>query len=355
VLTSPTARSHPLLKALKHKIWDAVHEPDPPAESGVHIDPLDVPPVDMSTRSTWHREAFAGPEMAAFRRGLTIGDADVRTSILDDLATYFDITPDEARRRALHWEEISVQEWADANGDDGDDGRVEFYRTQNSWAYDLMWWAYLQSEGHADPSNVVALRFLQQWAPGRRHLDFGSGVGVTTQVFLETGWTSTMADLSSTLLDFARFRLERRGQEATTIDLLDQDLPAGAYDAITAIDTLAHVPDVHQTARALHTALGRDGVLVANIDVRSAAPETVWHLQDDEKRAGYDVLRAGFVHIGSMGYELQAYRKVRPGGLRFRVRTLAQWVVMASPLRRVAVRASRRVLRSLWSVRERLR
>ncbi|GEL23591.1 hypothetical protein PSU4_25450 [Pseudonocardia sulfidoxydans NBRC 16205] len=355
MLTSSTTRSRPLLKALRHKLWDAVHEPDTPGESGVHIDPLDRPPVDMSTRSTWHREAFASPEMAAFRRGLTLGDADVRTSILDDLATWYDTTPDEARRRALHWEEISVQEWADANGDDGDDGRVEFYRTQISWAYDLMWWAYLQSEGHGDPSNVVALRFLQQWAPGRRHLDFGSGVGVTSQVFLETGWTSTMADLSSTLLDFACFRLERRGQSATTIDLLDHGLPAGAYDAVTAIDTLAHVPDVHDAARTLHIALGRDGVLVANIDVRSAAPETVWHLQDDEKRATYDVLRAGFVHIGSLGYGLQAYRKVRASGLRFRARTLAQWVVMASPMRRVAARASRRVLRRLWSVRERLR
>ncbi|GAY11782.1 bifunctional 2-polyprenyl-6-hydroxyphenol methylase/3-demethylubiquinol 3-O-methyltransferase UbiG [Pseudonocardia sp. N23] len=351
MLTSPV-RTHPLLRALKLKLWSAVHAPDPPGRSGVHIDPLDEPPVDMSTRSTWHREAFAGPEMAAFRRGLTIGDADVRTSILDDLATYHDITPEEARRRALHWEEISVQEWADAGGDDG---RVEFYRTQQSWAYDLMWWAYLQSEGHGDPSNVVALRFLQQWAPGRRHLDFGSGVGVTSQVFLETGWTSTMADLSSTLLDFARFRLERRGQEATTIDLLGAELPAGAYDAITAIDTLAHVPDVHETARQLHTALGRDGVLVANIDVRSATPETVWHLHDDEQRAAYDVLRAGFVHIGSMGYELRAYRKVRASGLRFRLRTLGQWLVMASPVRRAAVRATRPVVRGLWSVRERLR
>ncbi|AEA22614.1 Methyltransferase type 12 [Pseudonocardia dioxanivorans CB1190] len=349
------ARSRPLLKAIRHKLWSAVQNVERPAESGVHIDPAEVPPVDMSTRSRWHREAVASPEMAAFREVLRVDGRSVRESVLDDLATFYETTPEEARRRCLHWEQISVQEWAEAGGDEGDRGRVEFYRTTRSWSYDLMWWAYLQSEGHADPSNVVAVRFLQEWAPGRRHLDFGSGVGVTTQLFAALGWDSTMADLSSTLLDFARFRIERRGGHPTAIDLLDQTLPAGGYDAITAIDTLAHVPDINETARTLHAALGPDGVLVTNLDIREAAPETVWHLHDDAKRAEYDLRRAGFVPLATMGYDMTGYRKVPASGPRFRLFVFTSWLLLVSPPRRWAAAATRPLLRGLYRLRERLR
>lgn len=352
MLLSPH-RSRPFLRMVRHKLRHVVESSSPPpAACGPHIDPADLPPVDMSTRSGWHREAFASPEMAAFRRALEIGDLDVRASVLDDLATFYDVTTDEARRRCLHWEEISLREWDEAGGnDDIDAGRIEFYRTTQSWAYDLMWWAYLQAEGHADPSNVITARFLQEWAPGRRHLDFGSGVGVTSQLFAATGWNSTMADLSSTLLDFARFRIERRGGRATTIDLLHEGLPAGAYDAVTAVDTLAHVPDVYDAARRLHAALGPGGLVIANFDVRSEAPETVWHLQDDERRAVYDLRRAGFVPVATLGYELVAYRKAAPSGPRATLRRFGAWLTLVSPARTAFVA----VVRAAWSARERLR
>ena len=320
----------------------AVAARTPQAAQGRHIDPVEQPAVDPTSWGAPCAAVFASPEMATFRQNLRMADGNVRESVLDDLATYHGISLEEARQRCLDWEQHSVQEWESVNAYD-DSGRVEFYRTMQSWSYDLLWWAYLQAEMHAEPASVMALRFLEANVTGRRHLDFGAGVGATAQLFVASGWTSTLADLSFTLLDFARFRIERRAQRANYIDLHRQALPAGAFDAITAIDTLAHVPDVHRTACELHGALVRDGILIANFDVRSPAAETAWHLHDDDLRARHDLQRAGFRPITHLGGGLIAYRKVDDYGLQRVRREAWDWVTLVSPPRRMA-RAVPRIL-----------
>ncbi|GAY13045.1 hypothetical protein TOK_1774 [Pseudonocardia sp. N23] len=327
----------------------------PQAEQGEYTDPQDLPPLDMSDWDPTCRDAFVSPEMTSFVDALRVESRSVRDSVLADLAEHYDMTPEQARQACLKWEETSVDEWRSTNASDSDAGRVEFYRTTQSWSFDLSWWAYLQAEGRATPSNVMALRFTQQYAPGRRHLDFGSGIGVTSQLFARNGWSSTSADLSSTLLDFARFRHKRRGDDISYIDLHTEKLPAGAYDAITAIDTLAHVPDVYSACRELHAALGPDGILVANFDIRAAAPETEWHLYDDDLRPIYDLRRAGFVPIGTVGYGMVGYRKVATHGIGHHLRVLGAWLTFVSPPRRTARALGKPVLRSLLKLRTRLR
>ncbi len=344
-----------LYKSLRLGLWRAMQSAAPQAEQGEYIDPVDLPPVDINDWDPACREALESPEMASFVDALRVGERSVRDSILGDLAEYYDMTPEQARNACLNWEETSVDEWRRTNASSSDAGRVEFYRTTQSWSFDLSWWAYLQSEGRADPSNVLAFRFAQQHAPGRRHLDFGSGIGITSQLFARNGWSSTSADLSSTLLDFARFRHQSRGDEIAYIDLHTDKLPAGAYDAITAIDTLAHVPDVYTTCRELHAALGPDGILVANFDIRAAAPETEWHLYDDDLRPIYDLRRAGFVPIGPAGYGMVGYRKAPTRGLGHHLRVAGAWFTLVSPPRRLARAFSQPLLRSLVKLRTRLR
>ncbi len=88
---------------------------------------------------------------------------------------------------------------------------TDFYRTTQSWAFDLLWFAYLQAEGYGLPSSVLALQAMATRAHGPAHLDFGSGAGVTSQLFARAGYETTLADISTSLLDFARYRLKRRG------------------------------------------------------------------------------------------------------------------------------------------------
>ncbi|GAY12605.1 hypothetical protein TOK_1093 [Pseudonocardia sp. N23] len=332
-----------------------MHDAVPQGEQGVYADPAELPPLDPSDWGERQREAFESPEMTAFVDTLRVDGKDVRESLLDDLATYHGITPDQAREECLGWERSSADEWRRAGASDGERGRVEFYRSTRSWAFDLCWWAYLQAEGRADASNVMALRFAQQHVIGRRHLDFGSGIGVTSQLFARSGWSSTSADLSSTLLDFVRFRHERRDDEVTRIDLGEAGLPAGAFDAITAVDTLAHVPDVYATCRRLHAALGPGGVLIANFDIREPSDGTAWHLYSDAQRPLFDLRRAGFVPIGSVGYGLVGYRKARAQGVGHVARSVWAWCVLVSPARRAARRITRPALRRLAAAARRRR
>ena len=272
----------------------------PPVGQGLHIDPLDpdVPPRPTpSGRAA--RAALASEELDRYRDALRLhsGD-DVRAAVLDDLSTYFGIDREECVARCIHWEASSVEEWF---GDDRGtpDGLLDFYRTTQSWAFDLLWHAYLQAEGYEFPASVIAAQYLRhrRVAPGV-HLDFGSGVGVTSQLFASEGYETHLSDVSTSLLDFARFRLVRRGQAATYLDLSAADLPAGRYDVITAIDTLAHVPDVTDVACRLHAALRPGGWLFANVDVRTPGRASAWHLQNDAVHVALELRRVGFRRRG---------------------------------------------------------
>ena len=53
---------------------------------------------------------------------------------------------------------------------------------------------------------------------------------------------------STPLLDFAKFRPERRGVEARLVDLSTSRCLGSGFGVVTAIDTLAHVPDVAETS-----------------------------------------------------------------------------------------------------------
>jgi SAM-dependent methyltransferase len=346
-----------LRRALKRSVRNALRAAAPPGESGTHIDPATTPRPDPSSRGPVHAALLASPEMESFRACLRSGTDDIRTSVLRELATYHRISEEEALKRCLRWEEISLQEWRaaeDASSVEGglldpardrsDQARVAFYRTMQSWSYDLLWYGYLQAEGFADNATVMALRWLQQRTRGRRHLDFGAGVGLTSQLFVSRGWTSTLADLSSTLLDFARWRLERHDVDAEYIDLGIGTLPAGAFDAITAIDTLAHVPDVYETARQLAESLAVGGYLIANFDIRAAEDITAWHVQADELTARYDLLRAGFRMTDRLGYDLVAYQRIDVTGFAEIRRLTWLWLTHVSPFRTALRAVARPVL-----------
>jgi SAM-dependent methyltransferase len=311
----------------------------PPVGQGLHLDPAapdappPSPPTGSVTRRAQHSEAFD-----RFRDALVVDPGgDVRGGVLDDLSTYFGLEPDECVRRCLHWEESSVAEWFEH--DRGTPaGLLEFYRTTQSWAFDLLWHAYLQAEGYGFPASVIAAWFLHERgaAPGS-HLDFGSGVGVTSQLFASLGYETQLADVSTSLLDFARFRLERRGESATYVDLGTAGLASARFDVVTAIDTLAHVPDSAETARQLHAALRPGGWLFANVDVRTPGRASAWHIQDDAARVALDLRRVGFRPRGVLD-GLPVYQRGAAPGPIGRARARARHLAVSNPAGNVARR-----------------
>ena len=316
-------------------------------KQGPHPDPLHAPAPDPGTWSARQRDAFTSPEMATYCAGLrTARHTDVRAAILDDLSTYFGLDPEECVQRCIDWEQWSIAEWQ-AHARDTTAGLTEFYRTTRSWAFDLAWYAYLQSQGLHYPVATVIVRSLpgRLRATGGRHLDFGSGIGDAAQLFGRLGFESHLADVSTSLLAFARYRLERRGDEATYIDLNEASVGADRYDVITAIDTLVHVPDLRATARQLHAALRQGGLLFANFDVRPPSPENAWHLYQDDLALYWQLQRTGFEPVLNLDRRIMCYRRVDPLGAAHQLRGIRDTVLFRSPLR-PAYRWARAKLRS---------
>jgi SAM-dependent methyltransferase len=287
--------------------------------------------------------------MQLFRRALMAPGCDgICAAVLDDLSTYFKMSPEECVERCINWEKWSVSEWK-ASRRDSPEALNEFYRSLQSWAFDLLWYAYLQAEGLAYPVSVAIARSLPRRGPGLAHLDFGSGIGTTSQMFQQLGFTTTLADISTSLLQFAQFRLERRGTPAQFIDLNNGGIGVGQYDVITAIDTLVHVPDVPHTARELHAALRPGGYLFANFDVRPRSDENAWHLYDDDLTLRWQLQRVGFEPEDSLDGMITRYRRVEPTGAAHVARGMRDAVLLRSPLRPL-VRNARRA-RNLMSNR----
>ena len=134
-----------------------------------------------------------------------------------------------------------------------------FYDENVGHIFDLMWWHTL-GEDDTPLAYVVALDFAKR-QPGRRYLDFGSGVGSGAIIFGRHGFDVALADISSTLLRFCRWRLARRSLSGQIIDLKDARLAPQAWDIITAMDVFEHLTDPIGAVDYLAEALTPGGYL----------------------------------------------------------------------------------------------
>ena len=312
---------------------------------GLHLDPEDsaTPPPSTAGWSNGRLRAQRSATMAAFADTMRppAGGA-VRDGVIEDLATYHRLTPQQVVQRCQRWEEDSEQEWRAAAADATPDGLTRFFGTITSWSFDLLWYSYLQAAGFASPKHVVAADWLPNPVAGARLLDFGSGVGVAGQLFAGLGYDVTLADVSSPLLEFARWRLERRDVKASYAHL-PAPLPTASYDVINALDTLTHVPDIGQTARELHAATRPGGYLVTNFETRRRSERNRWHLYHDDLPLRWAIERAGFVPVAHIDENIWIYQAASAAGARRWMREATAWLRLASPPVR-GLRVTRRAL-----------
>ena len=267
------------------------------------------------------------------------GGGSIRDGVISDLAGYYNLSPAQVIERCLHWEADSIEEWQAASRDTTA-GLAEFYNSVESWSFDLLWYAYLQTAGYGYPESVIVADHVGRVPSHGRMLDLGSGVGATAQLFASLGWNVTLADVSATLLAFAQWRHERRGVKATYLHLPD-DMPDAAYDLITALDVFTHIPDVSETAGRLHRTLRPGGLLIANFDVRRRSDANAWHLYEDDLPLRWAIQRAGFTPVELIDGTMWVYRAGPSDGAAARLQLVLAWVRLASPPAR-ALRKARR-------------
>jgi 2-polyprenyl-6-hydroxyphenyl methylase/3-demethylubiquinone-9 3-methyltransferase len=104
--------------------------------------------------------------------------------------------------------------------------------------------------------NPLRLRWIVERArglAGKRVLDVGCGGGILSEAMAEHGAGVTGIDLSDKALSVARLHLLESGREVAyrkvSVEALAQETPR-AYDVVTCMEVLEHVPDPASQVRA---------------------------------------------------------------------------------------------------------
>lgn len=247
--------------------------------------------------------------IAVWREALLLpGETDLVESALRELSEFYGISREEARRRCENALADSKREWECAERRTPEQIK-HFYRSTQSYVFEHVWWHATDTATNA--VNVELLHYARRLG-AKRYLDFGAGVGANGLLFAQFGFHVTLADISTAMLEFARWRLQRRGLNAELIDLNRQSLPDDQFDFVTAVDVFEHLPKPEIELRQINRAMRVAGTLVFNCQTA----------EDDDRP----------MHV--LKREAQVWQALRGSGFRS---------VEVAALRQIGVSAARRV------------
>lgn len=212
-------------------------------------------------RFTQEQERFLSEYRNLWEKALILkGQKNLPESLCAELASYSGCDDlSEIQRRCLCALSNVKGEWQETV-DRRDQGSVhEFYNVSDAMIYELMWWHTL-SEDASPLAYVTALQFAQLNGC-RSYLDFGAGVGSGGILFAHHGLAVTLADISTSMLNFSRWRFGLRELSAQFIDLKTDPLPTNSFDMLAAMDVFEHLVDPVQTVDELWQALKPGGFL----------------------------------------------------------------------------------------------
>jgi mycofactocin glycosyltransferase len=188
------------------------------------------------------------------------GQSDLKQSTLVELGLRFDCGDAELLERCRQAVVSLRDQWRGGVTSESRDSVERFYDASETYIFDLMWWHTLTGDD-SPLAYVLALDFATKWNR-RTCLDFGCGIAAANILFARNGLDITGADISSTLLEFSKWRLELRKLPARLIDTKVQPLRPAAFDMIMAMGTLEHLVDPVETVEALWRSLEPGGILL---------------------------------------------------------------------------------------------
>ena len=223
------------------------------------------------------------------------GQEDLQQSLLIELGCYMNCENlTEIERRCRRAVDNLATEWRD-KVDPTDRMSIEnFYNETEEEIYELMWWHTL-SDDLSPLSYVTALKFAQRESC-RSCLDFGSGVGSGSLLFVRNGLKVGLGDISSPLLEFSQWHFQLRRLPAAIFDLKKTDLPSHSFDMVTAMDVLEHLADPVEAVEKLSSVLRPGGFLFGRF---SAEPneDRPLHVVQDFEPSFRRLSELGFVQV----------------------------------------------------------
>lgn len=138
------------------------------------------------------------------------------------------------------------------------------------------WWDEKGPQRALHELNPARLGYVakQQNLRGARVLDVGCGGGLLSEALAAEGADVVALDLAPELIEVAKLHLLESGRKVDyrlqSVESLAEELP-GAFDAITCMEMLEHVPDPASVLRACAALLKPDGKLFISTLNRSPA------------------------------------------------------------------------------------
>jgi SAM-dependent methyltransferase len=111
--------------------------------------------------------------------------------------------------------------------------------------------AFVHDRLRALVAGFEADRSLNRW------LDVGCGAGTLLDAVAAAGWQATGTEVSRGAAD----AVGKRGYDIRVGDLRELDLPAGAFDVVSMVEVVEHVPDAREQIQAAAGLLRPGGVL----------------------------------------------------------------------------------------------
>ncbi|QIN80488.1 mycofactocin system glycosyltransferase [Rubrobacter marinus] len=201
---------------------------------------------------------------------------DLRASLVGELAEYLDGPEEEVLQRCRAGAGELAEAWRTAAPNTTEEVTA-FYRGTDAYLYDLTWWHALVE----DESALAGVEALEAAAGHRARtvLDFGSGIGSLGLLMARHGLDVTLAEINPALSDYARWRFDRRVLSARFLDAGTEALPEAAFDFVSAVDVLEHLPDPRAALRSLAAALRPGGTLFVHLppEADASRPMHLWH------------------------------------------------------------------------------
>lgn len=153
---------------------------------------------------------------------------------------------------------------------------------------DLYLWELTNWVGSANYERYwhIVERLITRFPPWQypRVIDYGSGVGAVALRLAEAGYQVTLADVPGKTLEYAQFRMRRRGYPFETVRVVDErpKLPHD-YDIFISFDVFEHIPQPDHLLLHLMRWLRPGGVaaIVATFQTYDTHPH---HLLDNSQR-----------------------------------------------------------------------
>lgn len=138
------------------------------------------------------------------------------------------------------------------------------------------WWDPQGPQRPLHELNPARLGYVAARVPlaGARVLDVGCGAGLLSEAMAGEGARVTALDLSPELVEVAKLHLLESGRQVDyrlqSVEALAAEMP-GAFDAITCMEMLEHVPDPASVLQACATLLKPGGRLLLSTLNRTPA------------------------------------------------------------------------------------